>query len=172
MVIILRGISGCGKSTLTKFMTCNEVGDVNLFKHGAASDFAWQMYDTSPGVRTVFSADNYFMLGGVYSFDPSKLPSAHSTCLRLYDDSVRQSSNRTLIVDNTNCSVAETAPYAALALAYDHRLQVVTLVGDPNRCWERNQHGVSFPAILRQDSNLRKSLNEWPSWYPQQVFPV
>jgi hypothetical protein len=75
-----------------------------------------------------------------------------------------------LVVDNTNCSVAEVAPYAALAGAYGHELHIITLIGDPLAAWQRNRHGVPFANIVKQDVSLRQSLAEWPPWFPQQIF--
>lgn len=174
MVIILRGISGSGKSTWARFMMRYDV--TQLMNNGEASTFMWHLYDTCPVPRTVFSADNYFMKDGEYRFDQRNLSVAHGLCLKNFTESVRlppgNSTAQTLVIDNTNCSVSEVAPYAALAAAYSHELHVVTLIGDPKTCWKRGHHGVPFSGVLRQDMNLRKSLNEWPPWYQQQVFPV
>lgn len=169
MVIILRGISGSGKSTLARFLK-SEAGD----QRGEAAAFLWQI-DCQTPIAT-FSTDTYFMFDGVYRFEPSKLPYAHGKCLRDFTEALRVPPTpglaNTLIVDNTNCSIAEVAPYISLAGAYSHVLHIVTLVGDPNTCYKRGTHGVPFSNVLRQDMNLRKSLVDWPPWWAQQVFPI
>lgn len=177
MVIILRGVSGSGKSTLSRFMMSDGVNGVDqLVNNSEVSTFMWHLYDTSPGPKATFSADSYFMRDGEYRFDHRDLSVAHGLCLKGFAEAIRSppsgSTAQTLVVDNTNCSVAEVAPYAALAAAYSHELHVVTLIGDPKTCWKRGHHGVPFSGVLRQDTNLRRSLNEWPPWYQQQVFPA
>jgi len=44
--------------------------------------------------------------------------------------------------------------------------------GDPLACWTRAQHGADLASVLRQDLELRRSMLEWPPWWPRQrVLP-
>lgn len=176
MVIILRGISGSGKSTLARFMMSNgSTSRVNqLVNSREVTTFMWGLYEDSPAPREHFSTDNYFlMIDGEYRFDGRNLSIAHSLCLKNFAEAVRgDSAAKTLVVDNTNCSIEEVSPYADLAEAYSHKLCIVTLIGDPKTCWERGQHRVPFSSVLRQDMKLRRSLIIWPSKYAQQIFPI
>lgn len=159
MVIILRGISGSGKSSLVR----GRGGSAEAY------DYLHQLDDDSQ--RIVLSADDWFLSAdGGWFFDPAKLGEAHSWCLKRFLEGVIKT-KATLIIDNTNCSIAEVAPYAAVALAIGQPLHIITLVGAPDKCWRRNKHEVSFDSVLRQDIALRRSLEDWPPWFPQRIFP-
>ncbi len=180
MIIILRGISGSGKSTFAKLFAADTVEEDEVDKlvnpsgsNSEAADYIWRVYDESPAPRSIFSVDDYFMRGGEYAFDPRKLSFAHGTCLKRFADTIKQQEvDQTLIVDNTNCSLTEVSPYASLALAYSHELHIVTLFGDPKICHPRTIHNVPLSTLIRQDMNLRKSITEWPPWFPQYVVPT
>lgn len=116
----------------------------------------------------VCSADDYFMRSGEYRFDASKLSEAHGACLRNFV-SLLQDSTDEVVVDNTNTTVAELAPYAALAQAYGYELQIVTLHCDPDIAHTRNRHGVPLDAIRRM--NERLLARQLPPWWPHSDVP-
>lgn len=118
-VIILSGIPGSGKSTYSKQFL------------GA----------------TICSADQYFMRTGTYKFDPSKLGEAHGSCLKKFIEACQ--GRGTIIVDNTNTSAMEIAPYFAVAQAYVLPVELVTFNCDPVICAARNTHGVGLGACER-----------------------
>ena len=142
MVIILRGPSGAGKSTYAK----------QHYPHAS-----------------VVSADHYFMVDGEYRFNPSKLSQAHAVCLRNFVDNL-QSGQDITIVDNTNCTVAEVTPYAALALAYGHTLKIVTFVGDWQIAARRNVHGVPDATVESQASRIGEVM--FPPWWPHETVEI
>jgi predicted kinase len=141
--IILRGVPGSGKST-----------------------WARQHYPDA----SVFSADSYFMRGGEFRFDPSKLGAAHAASLRGFVEWTRSAppgvrAYEVGIADNTNTTIAEVAPYAAVALAYGHDLEIITFLCDPEIAAERNIHGVPYRTIVSMDRRLRASAGEMtPRW--------
>ena len=145
-VIILRGIPGSGKSTYIR---------KNLPE-------AW-----------IFSADHFFMVGEEYKFDPSKLPQAHAACLREYLEWLTFVEGRRcrwpLVVDNTNTSVMEIAPYAALALAYGASLRIVTIKCDPAVAAARNVHGVPEAAVLAMAKRLEDETPRLAPWWEHEV---
>lgn len=144
----------------------------------------------------VVSADDFFMVDGEYKFDPSKLPEAHSKCLRgfvsfLQDNGVGKVRKVTilrgipgsgkstfvnqhlsmmgdLVVDNTNTSVAEIAPYAALALAYGADLEIITLDVDPSVA--QNVHGVPLEGVQRMAARMAEETPRLPPWWPNYTF--
>jgi len=154
-VIIMAGCSGSGKST-----------------------FARENY---PGANVV-SADDYFVgENKEYSFDPSKLPLAHAQCLRAYVDLVQYVNARDdgplarvdeIVVDNTSTTVAEVAPYAALALAYGHELEVVILRVNPAVAHARNTHDVPLAGVKAQAARLADLRGSLPPWWPVRVVGV
>lgn len=110
-VHIMCGISGSGKSTLTRKLCVDKP------------------------LVVVASADSYFETLG--RFDPKFLGKAHAQCLRLYVEALRNERD-TIIVDNTNCSVGEIAPYIALADAYDALTRVHYFDVPLEVCIQRN----------------------------------
>lgn len=134
-VIIMSGVPGSGKSTFTKSLK----GDV-----------------------VICSADNYFLdENGVYNFNPSKLGEAHGSCLHRFTRNLITMRDRTwakdttLVVDNTNTSALEMAPYVALAAAFEVECELVTVLCDPHKAHARNTHGVPLQGVLRMDAAIR-----------------
>jgi predicted kinase len=134
-VVILSGIPGSGKSTVAK-------------GYSKAKSF---------------SADHYFVSeDGVYRFDVTKLGEAHGECLRLFVEEVYNgthdpfSDDRTLVVDNTNLSCCEIAPYVAIAQAYGLEIELVTVLCDPAIAAKRCVHGVPTHAVLAMARRLEE----------------
>jgi predicted kinase len=137
-VIILSGISGSGKSTYIA---------------------------SRPAV--VVSADHYFTgVDGAYNFDPTKLGEAHGACFREFIELVRLGSTD-VVVDNTNTSVAEVAPYVLAAQAYGWDVEILTLMceseDDVRECAGRNTHGVPFQVVMVQHRQLQERI--LPPWW-------
>lgn len=135
-VIILSGVPGSGKSTLAKSIVVN-----------------------APAV--ICSADNYFMVDGEYRFDPTKLGEAHAACLHRFTRSLITARDQTwakddnIIVDNTNTTALEMAPYVALAAAFGAECEIVTAVCDPEVAHARNTHGVPLAGVKRMAQAIR-----------------
>ena len=155
-VFVVRGCSGSGKSRLTAALQG---------LHQSPFLLAWWK-DRASRTATV-SADYFYETRNGCAFDATLLPTAHAGCLRSFDDQLR-SGEADLVVDNTNTTIAEVAPYIALGLAREATMHVITLIGDPVACWRRSRHGVDLAIVLRQDLELRKSILEWPPWWPFQ----
>lgn len=130
-VVIVSGIPGSGKSTFTKQQT-NAV---------------------------VCSADQYFTKDGEYKFDVTKLSEAHGECLRRFTQALLEKKDLVL-VDNTNTTVLEIAPYYSMAKAYGYAVKLVTVQCDPETAYSRNIHGVPLPAIKAM------SLRLADRWFP------
>lgn len=125
-IILMSGIPGSGKSTYVQ-------------KH-------------FPGAFIV-SADSYFMKNGEYKFDATKLSLAHGACLQSYASALVNpwiGEPQTMVVDNTNVTALELAPYVALANAYGHKPEIVSFTfsyrDQVMLASVRNIHGVSEEA--------------------------
>jgi predicted kinase len=98
-LILMRGVSGSGKSTLAKKLAAAHEG-------------------------VIYSTDDFFMLEGIYTFDPSSLGKNHKMN---QDRAIWAMQERTpcIIIDNTNTQAWEMKPYveAAVELGYEIEIQ-------------------------------------------------
>lgn len=118
----------------------------------------------------VVSADHYFIDPdtGEYVFDPSQLPDAHAQCLRDFISLVVVRREPVIVVDNTNTSLVEMAPYIATAMAYDYDVRIVHVeCEDLELCAERNVHGVPLDAIINMDRRW-ESVHKFPPFWPKE----
>jgi len=139
-VKILCGVSGSGKSTYIK----NHFPDAD-----------------------VCSADHFFMSAGGYHFNPAKLSLAHGECLKkfVYLVSTVPHGNDDVVVDNTNTTMSEVAPYAALALAYGHDLEIIIIDARLEKAAARNVHGVPLAGVNGQYQRLLALEAALPPWW-------
>ncbi len=168
-IVIMSGIPGSGKTTLAK-----------------------QLYPDA----SVCSADDYFrtpctlcmgrikpnlacaLCHGTFEFydfrpeEPSHLAEAHQRCLRSFVELLRHSNDqfRTVVIDNTNTSAVEIAPYAALGQAFNHEVQVLTLECPVEVAMARQVHGVPVQTLARMFEQLRARI--LPSWWKQTTISV
>lgn len=144
-LIILRGIPGCGKSTVTRLLYPDCL---------------------------VVSADEYFMDEGFYRFRPEEIGQAHAYCFRRTIEFAQALATMTedvsVVVDNTNATVAEIAPYVALANAYGLDHEIVTIACDPEIGAARNQHSVSLETVAKIHENLMAAV--FPPWWNHRVL--
>jgi len=139
-ISILRGISGSGKSTLS----------APLQAAGAV----------------VVSSDHYFEEKGDYLevFNPAELGAAHGQCFRRAIEACQ--AGKDLVVDNTNCSVVEVAPYVLLGQSFGAEIEIHRIDCDVEVAKARNTHGVPDHAI----EGMAKALSEPPPpWYPEEI---
>lgn len=137
-VIIMRGIPGSGKSTFAR------------------------NYELRSSTKTVIvSADDYFkQQDGSYNFVPEKIGEAHAQCADSFWFFLRQDKelrNGTLIVDNTNTSVWEIAPYYQTAITYKQDPEILLVHCDPQLVFDnrnRNTHNVPRGKIWQMYQNI------------------
>lgn len=126
----------------------------------------------------IYSTDEFFMRAGVYTFDASKLSAAHAWCLRLFIDSCRSEYEaaqflypgeepyiwpKLYIIDNTNTSVVELAPYVAIAQAYGLDVEIHELVVDVEAAHARSLHGVPLEAMQKMHDRMQSEA--LPPWW-------
>jgi hypothetical protein len=131
-VYILSGISGSGKSFLAE-----------------------EILQRTQGVKV--SADHFFMQNGEYLFDPKKLGEAHADCFRRFIHYLEKTW-LDIVVDNTNCTAIEIAPYYQAANAFNALPEILTIrCGQWNEvewCARRNVHKVPADAVYAQHNRL------------------
>lgn len=154
-VKIMRGCSGSGKSTYQK-------------KHFPKA--------------YVCSADDYWLdENGNYKFDVSKHGESHAWCLRKFIDMIvainhdevdfefDPDEEHLIVVDNTNTTVAELAPYAAIGTAYGWDVEIVTIDVDTDTAHPRNVHNVPQKTVHGQRRNLVANTSMIPKWWKHKI---
>lgn len=156
-LIVLCGISGSGKSTLAQQLLST------LTLRGPTR----RREGDEPARFVIVSADHYFLDDdGVYRFDGSKIGDAHAQCFRRAIDAVQR--GHLVIVDNTSCSIAEIAPYMALAQAYNRPARIIKVQCDIETAVARNEHGVPRAAIERMAAALSSMV--LPPWWACEIL--
>jgi len=124
-IYIYRGLPGSGKSTAAGILAAREE-------------------------IPILSADNFFMKGGKYHFNPSLLGKAHnwvlSSAIKLME------AGQSLIIDNTNTQHWEYSVYQDLAHAMGYEVEVIDIYDGgctDEQLATRNTHGVPLEAIRR-----------------------
>jgi predicted kinase len=127
-LVIMRGLPGSGKTTLAR-----------------------QIARINNGV--VFSTDDFFVDGGEYRFDPSRIKDAHAWNLDRTSRALESSVADTVIVDNTSTQRWESAPYVEFAQGLGWSVEYVEpstpWARDVAECARRTVHGVPANAIQR-----------------------
>jgi predicted kinase len=149
--IIMIGPSGSGKSTWIK----NNLED-----------------------PVICSSDSYFTnpSTGAYEFDPDLLSESHAASLRKFVAAC-QRKNLVVVSDNTNTTMAEIAPYIAIAKAYRYEVRVVVCgmheqldldlgLEYAEKLAARNSHGVPAHIILRHLLRMQDMFDMWPYFWP------
>src|SRR5882724_8934933 len=153
-VIVLSGVSGSGKSTLAQ-------GLLTDLEKGRGFDFDDNL---PPDSIAVVSANLFFETPAGYRFDPSKLSQAHGACFKEFLSALAKE-RELVIVDNTNTTSEEIAPYMLGAQAFGYNAEIQTFVSRAlpherhwyeveqeyvSRCTKRNTHGVDFQIVAQQ----------------------
>ncbi len=94
---IVRGVPGSGKSTFARISSVEGFGDI-------------------------ISADDFFMKGERYCFDPRLLPQAHAQCLSRFIEYVKNGKN--IIVDNVHSQMWEYKNYLLIAKMMGYEIKV------------------------------------------------
>src|SRR5262249_33726858 len=111
-------------------------------EHGASIVSA----DTYPGLYARRVDD----LGGPLVFRAALLGKAHGMCFK---DAIHRVGLRySVVVDNTNLTTQEIAPYILLAQAYNATPKIIRMECDPERAFARQTHGV--PRRIERDGKL------------------
>lgn len=146
-LVLMRGLPGSGKSHLAKQLAGDE------------------------GV--VLSTDDFFMSGGVYKFDPTKLGAHHGANQRRAEESMAMGVSP-IVIDNTNVRLWEMRAYAQAAIAHGYEIEFAAPTTEwawnPAECAKRNAHGVPLAAIERMaqafepDATVEKVLASFPAF--------
>jgi predicted kinase len=131
-VVIYRGLPGTGKSYMIEDLR--------------------RCIPTQRGL--VFSADNFWLIDGQYIFDPKRIGEAHAWCFRRYLEALQDGNFDYYIVDNTNISAFEIAPYIQAANAYGLQSEIITVWCSLETAIKRNTHNVPATSVVSMYQRL------------------
>ena len=138
-VIFLRGISGSGKTTVANALS--------------------QLL--GPEMVVSLSADNYFMIDGVYKFKSQNLTDAHKDCVNSMELALQSSAIHYIIMDNTYTKLWQLSNAETVAKQYDANLHYIDInVPDKSHfhvCLKRQHHNVSENILLEQWTNWEEN---------------
>jgi len=135
-LIIMQGIPGSGKSRVAR----------KLAKRLGAS---------------IVSADDLPGLYAADGFHPELLGEAHKRCFRLAVEHAR--AGHSVIVDNTNLTALEMAPYVALGAAFGYTVEIVRVLCPQPVAYARQTHGVPL-AVHRGMARRLREFQMPPYW--------
>ena len=117
------------------------------------------------------SADDYFMIDGVYKFDPKKLGEAHDQCFK---NAVKAMlAGKDVVIDNTNLRIEHIQKYidAAVNLSCLTELHLNFIICEPELALSRNTHGVPERMYARFDEEFyHMSTDHQKLIVPTHVF--
>lgn len=161
-VYIMRGVSGSGKSTLAA-----KIAAITGAAIASADDY-FRLPARGGRDRDVQGArwdyeKNAPAQPGPYDFNPAELGFAHAFCMREFLDGLRWGS---VVVDNTNTTAIEIAPYLLAAQAARQEVYIVHVRCEAHTASVRNTHGVPSHAIQAMADRLEVAL---PGFWPREV---
>jgi predicted kinase len=145
------------------------MAQVKIMISGSGGGKSTYIANHFPGAE-VCSADHFHIdpADGIYKFKVENQGRAHGACLRKYVVLVhtQSPSSPTIVVDNTNTTVGEIAPYAALALAYGHGLELIVIKTPWEVAAERNVHKVPRSTVKAMFERMERVLKHLPPYWP------
>jgi predicted ABC-type ATPase len=154
-VKILSGISGSGKSTYAEKIAAHHANCVIV----SADDFFYQESEE-------------------YRFDPSKLGEAHAYCFREFLRAMQPfggfAEAELILVDNTNTTGEEIAPYVLGSAAFGYDCEIVTIGGYLENdnlaiCCARGKHKVPMSALREQSHRI--GIRQLPRYWKETRIP-
>lgn len=128
---IVRGLPGSGKSTLAKTM----------LRQGA--------------IDSHYEADMFFMINGVYQFNPAKLKYAHEWCFEAVRHALL-SREETVAVSNTFTQKWEAEKYIALCQMFAIPVEIITCNGN-----YKSVHDVPEEAMEKMRGRFVMDTSDW-----------
>lgn len=130
VLVIARGPSGSGKSTMVEQLS-------------------------SKMNAPVFSSDNFFMINGIYKYDPALIGRAHAWNEREVEKAMSKGVPA-LILDNTNTALWMMKTYVQLAQKYGYQVTFNEPDWDPGLKDEHGRWNVDFLERMQQSPDRVK----------------
>lgn len=136
--ILMRGIPGSGKSTVADYIA------------GRSREPA-----------SIFSADSFHVVDGRYKWDSAKLAWAHDRCFEGFTRTAVDGKRKLLIVDNTNVTWCQMAPYVRVAEVFGYEVSIVEMHCSILDSIKRNVHDVPEETICNMAMQMSRPLPEY-----------
>ena len=148
-------------------------------------------YSESLEASSVFSTDDFWVKDSdEYAFDPTRISEAHDWNFRRFiaavkglpeliaanaadgatDEDLAHLATRHYVVDNTNTTVAELAPYYMAAQAFGLAVEVHVVLCPWHKAFARNIHGLAELPVYQQSQRLDTLVATMPPWWKKQVI--
>jgi predicted kinase len=119
----------------------------------------------------VCSADHFHTNDeGKYQWEPDSARHGHRWCLRKFVGETQASRRMDIAVDNTNTTIAQIAPYIAIAQAYGYEVVPIYMstetLGDTMKAGKRNVHSVPMNVFMEMHVLVNDMIQQWPSYWP------
>lgn len=144
---------------------------------GAGKSYAARLrFPDWPG--NILSTDDFWMEDGEYKFDPKRITEAHGWNFQRFlvtlgaCHSHRQQGRfqcPDIIIDNTNTTIAEIAPYYAAAQSFGADVQVLAILCPWQVAAERQTHGLPGAKVYQMSLRLEETLRSFPAWWSLEV---
>lgn len=145
-VTILVGIPGAGKSFAAKRLTDEDL---------------------------ILSTDDFWIDDdGNYNFDPKRITEAHGWTFQRFLRALSAASADEfphIVIDNTNTTIAEIAPYYAAAQSFGADVKVLAILCPWQVAAERQTHGLPGAKVYQMSLRLEETLRSFPSWWDLDV---
>lgn len=135
VLVIMRGLPGSGKTRFAR----------NIHAHASLLPTV-QLPAATPAIA---SADDWFQTEEGWKFDSAQLGAAHNGCFCYALYLMQEERAPLVVVDNTNMTQSEIAPYWMLGGAFGYNVVIVHILPpyDLSKLVQRNVHGVPEQAI-------------------------
>lgn len=129
------------------------------------SNYACTLADLSNAL--IVSADQFFMVDGVYKHNPAQQGEAHLYCWREFKRALDAGVD--VVVDNTNIEAHEIAPYRMEALSRGHTVSIVTMDTPIRIALDRNtkRGHKSVPEFVMGIMHARMLREVLPAYWLQ-----
>lgn len=154
-VIIMRGLPGCGKSYWAHRFCIENKTSVAI-----VSADMYHYVPQPPNPDGTLVPDKY-------EFKPENARSAHNKCYLDFLTALSEGWS-VIIVDNTNTTAWEIAPYYRYAEVMGLDVEIVYLVASIEKCMARGIHGV--PAVTYERMQNKLANETLPPWWKQTII--
>jgi hypothetical protein len=163
-VVIMSGISGSGKDTYIEnnFYTEHYPPSIcsadDYFMKDNKYQFNHSKLNEAHGYclkKFLYSIDEFFKVENDMKEEASDFSMMRFGRPTIDKDIEEIHSEYHIVINNTNTTAIEIAPYFAIASAYKAEIELVTLLVDPKVAAARNVHGVPLESCIAMDKRLR-----------------